>query len=204
MSYYCYAISSLMDDAIYWGYAKDLPRRYRRHLNEARNTTTSTPKLNWLRKILRESPDSLFRQTISGPFERESEACMEERRLIMKSRIMGWKDKNATWGGEFGSLSPETKEKLRQTMARPEVQKKRSESMKKFHARPEVKEMFRQLRAERKMGNHLKPVRCLDTGELFDSAVDAERNYCLCKGRVSEICRGLRTHTQGLHFRWAS
>lgn len=51
-----------------------------------------------------------------------------------------------------------------------------------------------------------KPIICLDTGIVFDSAVDCERNSVevfgikLSQDKISAVARGERTHHKGYHF----
>ena len=42
-----------------------------------------------------------------------------------------------------------------------------------------------------------KKVKCLETGEIFDSAADAERHYQLCKDAVGKCARGTVKTTKG-------
>lgn len=45
-----------------------------------------------------------------------------------------------------------------------------------------------------------KKVICLETGIIFNSASEAERNMNLCTNKVSAVCRGVRKSTGGYRF----
>ena len=45
-------------------------------------------------------------------------------------------------------------------------------------------------------------VKCLDTGEVFDCARDADRKYGFRIGSVSSVCRGEQKTTHGLRFQY--
>lgn len=47
-----------------------------------------------------------------------------------------------------------------------------------------------------------KRCRCLDTGQIFNSATEAEKVLKLPKGKVSVVCRGKRNMTGGYHFEY--
>lgn len=45
-----------------------------------------------------------------------------------------------------------------------------------------------------------KPVRCVETGQIFDSTREAARQLDLHQSSISAICRGERKTTGGYHF----
>lgn len=45
-----------------------------------------------------------------------------------------------------------------------------------------------------------KPVRCIETGQIFDSTREAARQLDLHQSCISAICRGERKSTHGYHF----
>lgn len=47
----------------------------------------------------------------------------------------------------------------------------------------------------------IRKVKNLDTGEVFDSIIEAARKYNIKPTHISRVCRGKRKHTGG--FRWA-
>lgn len=47
-----------------------------------------------------------------------------------------------------------------------------------------------------------KPVKCLDTGEVFPSVNEAARALNISRILISKVCRGIRKHTNGLTFEW--
>ena len=45
-----------------------------------------------------------------------------------------------------------------------------------------------------------KPIRCIETGKIFDSATTAAKEMGLIKSKISQVCNGKRNHTGGYHF----
>ena len=41
---------------------------------------------------------------------------------------------------------------------------------------------------------------CIETGEIFNTATEAEHKMKLPRGKVSAVCRGERNTTGGYHF----
>lgn len=47
-----------------------------------------------------------------------------------------------------------------------------------------------------------KPIKCTTTGQIFESQQDASRYLGISHSYISMILKGLRHHTQGLHFEY--
>lgn len=55
-------------------------------------------------------------------------------------------------------------------------------------------------RGENKSRSWSKPVKCVETGKIFNSATIAAEEMNLEKSHVSQVCNGKRNHTGGYHF----
>lgn len=51
---------------------------------------------------------------------------------------------------------------------------------------------------------HKKAVRCIETGEVFESFADAARKTGLNRTKIVSVCTGKRKSTGGMHFEYAS
>ena len=45
-----------------------------------------------------------------------------------------------------------------------------------------------------------KSVKCIETGQIFNSVTIAAEELGLCKGNISNVCNGKRNQTGGYHF----
>lgn len=50
---------------------------------------------------------------------------------------------------------------------------------------------------------HKKRIRCIDTGEVFESFADAARKTGLNRTKIVSVCTGKRKHTGGMKFEYA-
>ena len=48
-----------------------------------------------------------------------------------------------------------------------------------------------------------KAVRCIETGKIYESACDAERDLNISNSEINRCCNGNRKSTHGLHFEFA-
>lgn len=115
------------------------------------------------------------------------------KEAIIRSRKLAWSD-------------PSTKARRVAAMHAaddsPEVRRRRSEAQQAAQNRPEAirKQQLSRLRTPTPGGRKPTPVVCLNTGDRFESAADAARYFGLHPSVVSVVCRGERSHKNGLHF----
>lgn len=57
-------------------------------------------------------------------------------------------------------------------------------------------------RSENGIKGNNKSVKCLETGQIFNSATIAAREMNLNRGNISSVCRGERGTTGGYHFEY--
>lgn len=56
---------------------------------------------------------------------------------------------------------------------------------------------------KRKIGEaNSKKILCIETGEVFDSALEAQRNTGINRGHISQVCNGKRKTAGKLHWKF--
>ena len=84
----------------------------------------------------------------------------------------------------------------------------RSENSKKFHQKEkteEQKEHYKTVGKENlKRATEVckKPVICVETGKIYESTHQAERELNIYRGCVGKVCRGKQEQIHGLHFEY--
>nr|DAO77034.1 MAG TPA: intron associated endonuclease [Bacteriophage sp.] len=112
----------------------------------------------------------------------------EEIRLIREFGTL-WPDGyNYSYGGEGNRMNPESKKKLSESR----MGSKNPMWGRHYERDPRVTEVLRESR--------IIPVRCVETGEVFESLTDAGKFANVTPARICNCCRGLRGTTGG--YRW--
>ena len=173
-SVYCHTSPS---NKVYIGIAKDVKHRWR---GDGSGYKGSNRIYNAIKKYGWDN----FRHDIIATDLTRKEACEMEIDLINKynstDENFGY---NLKGGGQSGSLSPESIEKLRQSL--------------KGHP---VSEKARNALAE----SHNIKVICLETKEIFDSISKAAEEMNLCRTSVAKAAKGKQNTCGGYHFAWLS
>lgn len=187
--HFVYGISSILDGGLYIGKENIEGKRFDDHIQEAKISKKKTKKLSWIRKILKESPESLFHMTISGPFPTECEAFFEERRLILKHRLMGHNVKNSTWGGDGGKTYDwdDTRHEKHSAYLRSRWQ---DENYKKLICNHKVSKKISDSISNR-VNNRIK---CLETGEIFNNASLAARHFSMTRKVIRKSVKTGKSH----------
>ena len=162
---------------VYIGIAKDVKHRWRNNGSGYKGSTRiwyAIQKYGW---------DNFNHEIVAKNLTRQ-EACDMEILLIKKYKSTdsnyGY---NLTTGGQHGTLSPESIEKLRASL--------------KGHP---VSDKVRAILAE---CNKI-PLICIETQEVFASAKDVADRMGLCRTSVSKAARGQQDTCGGFHFAWLS
>lgn len=104
---------------------------------------------------------------------------------------------NLLSGGLNRLASQETKEKMSKT--RKGV--KKSEAHKKaISAALKGKKKTKEAIENNRKAQHRKPVKCLETGEIYESLSDAERKTGILDETISRCCRGKQKTAGGYHW----
>jgi len=109
-------------------------------------------------------------------------------------------------------------QKAKERMSDPENRKKDSETLKEYyrtHDNPfkgknhtdETKKIISQKAKERMnapgyIHYNSKPVMCIETGQVFNSASDAHRFFGKKSGHITDVCAGAREKAFGYHWKW--
>lgn len=158
---------------VYIGIAKDVKHRWRAGGNGYKGSTRiwyAIQKYGW---------DNFEHEIVATNLTRQ-EACEMEIELIKKYNSTNpTRGYNLSSGGQHGSLSPESIEKLRASqMGHP------------------VSEKVRKILAE----SHSIPIICLETKETFANARIAADQMGLCYSSVARAARGKQDTCGGFHF----
>ena len=82
-----------------------------------------------------------------------------------------------------------------------EARQKTSESLKQYYKDEDNKKRLVEVRRKRR--NRAKPVVCIETGEVFNAVIDAERKYSIGHQNIVKVCRGERTRAGGYTWKYA-
>lgn len=82
-----------------------------------------------------------------------------------------------------------------------EAKRKTSESLKKYYSDQENIKELRKKRLETNRNIHARKIMCIDTGVLYEAAVDAEKETGIAHQNIIKVCQGNRKTAGG--FRWA-
>lgn len=158
---------------VYIGIAKDVRHRWRNNGTGYRGSTRiwyAIQKYGW---------DNFLHETVAKNLTRD-EACEMEITLIKKYNAtdpnFGY---NLTSGGQHGTLSQESIEKLRKSQTGHPISDK-----------------VRLILTE----SHKIPIVCIETQEVFASAADAADKMRLCRSSVSKAAIGKQNTCGGFHF----
>lgn len=158
---------------VYIGIAKDPKHRWRGAGNGYKGSTRiwhAIQKYGW---------DNFEHEIIADNLTR-AEACDMEIELIHEYKSTdpshGY---NLKEGGQHGTLSPESINKL-------------SASLKGHPVSDKVRRILADI--------NKKPLICLETKEIFESASDASKKLNLCRTTISKVARGVLNTCGGLHF----
>ena len=90
-------------------------------------------------------------------------------------------------------------EGLKKRFSDPNERKKQSVKLKKYKAEHPVSDETRRLISATKV-KYRKKVRCVETGEIFESVSAATKFFNAEPTQISRVCRGVRKTYHGYHF----
>lgn len=198
-----------------------------RYLRQNKNGEYNQPAI--ARAILKYGWDNFNHEIISSGLS-EEEACKLEYDLIEKYHTRdsnyGY---NCTYGGIYHAKTEEEKEKI--SKSNKKFYESHQHHMKGTHLSEETKKRLSEIfkdrvfseKTKQKMSqNHCdvngaknpraKKVRCIETGEIFETAKEAGEKYNKCPSNprcgIRDCCRGRRKTSgvdengNGLHWEW--
>ena len=125
-------------------------------------------------------------ETLTG--RKDSEEVKARKRAAQKKRY-----------AENPMESQKQSEGLKKRFSNPDEHKKHSEIMKKYKAEHPVTDETKRAISVKKE-KYKKKVRCIETGEIFESISIAAKNFNTEPTQISRVCRGVRQTYHGYHF----
>jgi group I intron endonuclease len=189
-----YKITNRLNGKIYIGQtARTLERRWKEHCCPSSNC----PLLNnAIRKYKREN------------FTIEQIDCVDREEANAKERY--WidyydsankeKGYNLSLGGEFGSFNQETLKKM------SESHKGEKNNFYGKHHTEACRLKMSKLKKGLYVGDKhpkARKVRCLDTGEVFNTIKEAEQKYNISHGKITQVCQNMVGRKTAGGMRWA-
>ena len=194
MIYEIYGIVNLINNKIYIGQTR---QGYRKRFIQHMCPTDGSPLLKRaVDKYGRES----FKCELIDIAESQYEANEKEKLWI---KILGTHKKsngyNLAMGGCIGSFNEDTLKKMSESH-----KGEKNHFYGKHHT-----EKSKRIMSEKKKGVYCgnkhpqaRKVRCVETGEVFDTIKDAETKYKISHGKISSVCRGKYGRKTAGGFRW--
>lgn len=81
------------------------------------------------------------------------------------------------------------------------AKRKTSESLKQYYANAENKAQFFKAHEGVNRATHARAVTCIETGEIFEAVIDAEKKFGIDHRNITAVCKGKRKKAGG--FSWA-
>ena len=104
---------------------------------------------------------------------------------------------NLNTGGDNRIASQETRDKMSKTRKGVPHSKEHCEAISRaLKGKKKTVEAIR----NNQLAQHRKPVRCIETGEEFESLSDAERKTGILGETISRCCRGKQKTASGYHW----
>ena len=104
---------------------------------------------------------------------------------------------NLNTGGNNRIASQETRDKMSKTRKGVPHSKKHNEAIANaLKGKKKTPEAIR----NNQLAQHRKPVRCIETGEEFESLSDAQRKTGILGETISRCCRGKQKTASGYHW----
>lgn len=126
------------------------------------------------------------------------EAAKLEKMLIEQYNTLkeGWNVSPGSINGSSNFHSEEQKLKWRSERKGKPVSKEHAEKNRKARIGMKNSEHWHKRHSE----SHCKPIMCVETGKVYNSAREAAKELNLQYSKISLVCNGKRGTTGGLHF----
>lgn len=158
---------------VYIGIAKNVKHRWRGNGTGYRGSTRiwyAIQKYGW---------NNFTHEILAENLTREEASELEKKTIAQYKSTDPRYGYNLTHGGYDGTLCEASRQKL-------------SHSLMGHPVSEEVKSILRKC--------HIKPIICLDTGEIYDSAADAARTLNICPTQINRCTLGKSKTANGLRF----
>jgi len=110
-------------------------------------------------------------------------------------------EKNTLLRKKFKGIPLTENTKRKMSESKKEFYKTHDAPMKGRKHSEKAKQKMRE-KAKNRKGNRCKAVRCIETGEIFESAIAAARSLGEKGSHIHEVCDGKRKKALGYHWKW--
>lgn len=195
-----YCIQNKIDGKCYIGKSINIPKRWKEHRALLRNG-------NHYNKHLQNAWDchgeASFRFKVLE-YANPNELADLEIAYISEYDAFGENGYNFTMGGEGGLLgmpkSEETRRKISEAnKGRPHTPEEKAQLSKALKGRGFTEEHKKRI-GEANKTNHVKPILCVETGQIFKSLKEAGKYFNTDSSNIGHACKGRQEKAKGFHF----
>ena len=195
-----YCIHNEIDGKCYIGKSVNIPKRWKEHKALLRNGHHHNKHLQNAWDIYGE--DSF--RFIVLEYAKPEQLGELEIAYISKHNAFGDNGYNFTMGGDGGLLGMPKTEETRLKISRankgrqhtPEEKARVSKSLKGRMLTEEHKQRI----GNANKANHIKPVLCVETGQVFNSLKEAGKHFNTHPSNIGHACNGKQEKAKGFHF----
>ena len=196
---YIYKITNIINNKIYIGKTKEtIDSRYKRHIYDIEHHKTKSLLYDAMKKY---GIDSFKVEQIDVATDQDELNKKEIYWISFYNSTDHEKGYNLTTGGEVKKeMSLESRKRMSESH-----KNKPSNRLGKHHTE-ETKKKISEAMTGKRIGKYNVcsiPVRCIETGEIFESIGEVERKYNIKATKVCAVCKGKRHMTGGFHWEYA-
>lgn len=195
-----YCIENTIDKKRYIGKSVNIPKRWREHKSLLRKGCHHNRHLQSAWNLYGEKAFNFKVLEYAEPKKLDE----LEITYISEYKAFGEKGYNFTMGGNGGLLGmPKTEETRRKiseaNKGRRHTPEEKEQVSKALKGR-KLTEEHRQKISEANKTNHIKTVLCVETGQVFNSLIEAGAYFKTASSNIGHACNGKQERAKGYHF----
>lgn len=202
----------LNNKCLYVGQSKDIKRRWSEHRRHLRQNKHDNIYLQRIYNKHNNFKFSIVEEADANNINEKELYYIEELKPLCNMQIP---NKNGSY-----TVTEQSKKRMsRATLSRvnDDYRKKISDAVKRAHQNPEIRKRFLDGQANKKNKTawnkgkkssyeqrlkQMKPVICIETGELFNGAVEAGEKMNICHKHICDVCKGRRKKCGGYTWKY--